>query len=314
VETGKIKAGNGYDNKELKRTTDGFTRLGVSELEDWKTPLGGTIYLCLDWQAPERYHGLNKPSSYALMLKDSMTVRSLFESVVANEKLVKEQGKPNNGYGPNSCGFWDGEYVVEIDQDANPQTSTTGDNHEGPAEIWIDDTLTSHISNLQGSKPEVLSRHKFNCNKESCLYRWYWIVFRADQKNDGNGPAFQMWVQCAMIAGNNKDPIEVKPTGIWLADTRENKDQRAKNKIGLPISANPSEREVDGKMVTGNISSNASTNNFEDEIPASCTDGNQSFVDLPISPSNNIEEIETSDQNPSEGSTSIPPGSYFRHL
>jgi hypothetical protein len=187
------------------------------------------------------------------MLKDKMTVMTLFQKVIASENVVpsKSYYKGVISKDPKSCGFWDPKYVVEIAADANPQSTTTGNNHYGPSEVYIDGVRTSHLSNLHGAQPEVLSRDKFNCQKDLCEYRWYWIVFRGHQKSK---PHFQMWVQCAMIKGNKKVAIEVEPTGIFIEDPRKasgaGKLTSTKNKIGLPVFANKSERKKGGGSST----------------------------------------------------------------
>jgi hypothetical protein len=270
VEKGKIKAINKPNNKaKMMNLGKVFTALGATYINNFRSPLG-------DWKAPKQYIGLKPDKAYAQMLQDKMTVRDLFESVIAKEKIVENhyQGE----YGPNTCGFWDPDYIVEIPLDANPQSTTTGNNHNGPAEVWMDDVRTSHISNLHGAQPEVLSRHKYDCNKEYCVYRWYWIAFRGHQKN----PTFQMWVQCAKVAGNNKSPIQVEPTGKWLVDPREattpngsdGKLVPTENKVGLAISDNSSERKSTGgnQMYAPNIGSKNELQSNElqsNELPVS---------------------------------------------
>jgi hypothetical protein len=243
VETKGIKAGNGM----IKQGPGGeFSSLGAPKVKQWKTPLA-------DYSPPAAYLKLDKPACYAKMLADKMSVRTLFEAVT-KEKIVKNYYQAGgNKYEPQTCGVWDPKFMVEISENTHPQSTTTGNNHNGPAEVWIDDVMTSHISNLHGAQPEVLSREKYNCNKASCLYRWYWIVFRADQKP----PHFQVWVQCATIKGNGKSPISVQPTGNWLVDPRfigkkgNTKVNPTPNKPGAEISKNNSERRANAGYDNG---------------------------------------------------------------
>ena len=224
VEPGKLKSTNG---ERINNSPKGWEAFGQS-VAKFALPLG-------DWRAPERYSGMNEKEAYNQMIKEGKSVRELFNEVIVNQKLVEKQDVPFDGYKHETCGYFDPTFQVELDENTNPQSSTTGNNHHGPAEVWIDDVRTHHTSNLLSNQPEVVARSKYNCNKDWCQYRWYWIVFRADQKTE----AFQMWVNCAMIKGNGKNPVPVKPTGIWVKT--DSRHSYAKNKPGLPVSIIPSE-------------------------------------------------------------------------
>jgi hypothetical protein len=254
VETSKIKAVNGKSGKGKMMRKGEFSAIGATFINNFRSPLA-------DWSPPKDYIGLKQPEAYAKMLKDNMTVMELFQKVIATEKIVKSYYKGAISKDPETCGFWDPTFLVDIAADANPQSTTTGNNHDGPSEVYIDGVRTSHLSNLHGALPEVLSREKFNCKKKSCEYRWYWIVFRGHQKAK---PHFQMWVQCAMILGNKKDPIEVEPTGIFLADRRKSggsKFPSVPNKVGLPVFANTSEKKRGGGN-SANVGNYADVGNY----------------------------------------------------
>jgi hypothetical protein len=227
----KIKATNG---DKIKHGKYGFKTIGQSTAESG-IPLG-------DFKAPKEYVGLNEEESYMKMVNDGFSVKDLFNQAVQND-VVKHYEYPKFGnFTADTCGYYDPEFEVEIAEDTNPQTSTTGNNHGGPAEVWIDGVMTHHISNLMYQQPEVLSRDTYNCDKEYCLYKWYWIAFRADQPV----PTFQMWVNCARIKGNGKSPIPVEPTPMWLNDPRgEHPNLYIKpNDVSLPICENPSQKIV----------------------------------------------------------------------
>jgi hypothetical protein len=230
----KIEATNG---DKIKHGKYGFKSIGQSST-DFDLPIA-------DFHAPKDYIGLNEEESYKKMLADGLSVKDLFKQVVSNADVAAHYDALRyGGFTAETCGYFDPEFEVKIAEDTHPQTSTTGNNHGGPAEIWIDDVMTHHTSNLMANQPEVLSRAKYNCNKDSCLYKWYWIAFRADQKK----PTFQMWVNCARIKGNGKAPIPVEPTGLWRDDPRgEHKHLYAKpNDNSLDVCDNPSERIVFG--------------------------------------------------------------------
>lgn len=225
--------------KPQRSSRDNFSNLGYSSAR-FAAPLG-------DWPAPERFVGMNEPEMYAQMLKEGKSVRDLFNEIADKEVVKFKYESPTyGGYEKNTCGYYDPKQKVILSED-NPQTTSTGNNHGGPAEVWIDDIRTSHISNLMGAQPEVLDRSKYNCAKDYCNYRWYWLAFRADQKSAALGPTVQMWVQCAMIKGNGETPIPVRPTGKWLKDPREKgteNDNVPINKLGHPVTPNDSEIRV----------------------------------------------------------------------
>ena len=237
VESRKIRT---EDGDRIKGGKYGLSAIGQSTTH-FGQPLG-------DFRAPSRYRGVKPEKLYAKMLEEGLTVKDLFEEVVENQKVVLKFDEPKyGGYNRGTCGYYDPNLRVVIDEDTNPQSSSTGNNHDGPAEVWIDDVRTSHISNLMAPQPEVLDRKKYNCNKDWCDYRWYWIAFRAHHTVETSGSSFQMWVQCAKIKGNGNDPIPVETTGVWMEDTRDPKtknDNIAENKVGLEITPNPSEREA----------------------------------------------------------------------
>jgi hypothetical protein len=186
---------------------------------------------------------MKQEEMYYKMVKES--VKDLFKETVENSKIITPYDDPKYGeYTPETCGYYDPTFKVEIAEDTNPQTSTTGNNHDGPAEVWIDGVMTHHTSNLMSTQPEVLSREKYNCDKDWCEYRWYWIAFRASQKI----PMLQMWVNCALIKGNGKSPIPVEPTPLWRSDPRGTGiiTYLPKNLESLAVSYNPSEKFVSG--------------------------------------------------------------------
>jgi hypothetical protein len=227
----KIEATNG---DKIKHGKNRFKTIGQSSTH-FARPLG-------DFKAPADYVGLNEEESYKKMLADGLSVKDLFKQVVTNEVFKHYDNLTYGGFTAETCGYFDPEFEVQIDEDTNPQTSTTGNNHGGPAEVWIDDVMTHHISNLMYQQPEVLSRDVYNCHKESCLYKWYWIAFRANQ----GAHTFQMWVNCARIKGNGKVPFPVKPTGKWMDDPRGDGTDLyiAPNDVSLKITDNPSERRL----------------------------------------------------------------------
>jgi hypothetical protein len=160
VDPKKSRATNG---DKIKYGKHGFKTIGQSST-DSGIPLG-------DFLAPDDYVGLNEEESYKKMLADGLSVKDLFKQVVTND-VVKHYDPPGNGgFTAETCGYYDPEFEIEIDEDTNPQTSTTGNNHAGPAEVWMDDVMTHHISNLMYQQPEVLSRNVYNCNKDSCFYK-----------------------------------------------------------------------------------------------------------------------------------------------
>lgn len=240
VEPGKLIFEGGG---RIKGGKYGFTNFGESTT-DFGMPLA-------DFSAPKRFIGMNEKQMYYQMLREGLTVRDLFRQIASKEKVVAKYAYPKyGGYTADTCGYYNPNQRVILDNNTNPQTSSTGDNHGGPAEVWIDNVRTSHISNLMGAQPEVLSRKKYNCKKSFCRYKWYWIAFRADQTKtprEPNGPTVQIWVQCALIKGNGKDPISVRPTGIFLNDPRAVGTENANipvNKKNAAIFINKSEIEI----------------------------------------------------------------------
>jgi hypothetical protein len=260
----KIKATNG---DKIKVGKYNFKSIGQS-CAAFGLPIG-------DFAAPKDYVGLNEEKSYFKMLNDGLTVKTLFEQVVANENVVAHYANPEYGnFTADTCGYFDPNFEVEIAEDTNPQTSTTGNNHGGPAEVWMDGVMTHHISNLMYQQPEVLSRNVYNCNQESCLYKWYWIAFRADQPV----PTFQMWVNCARVKGNGKAPMPVEPTQKWLVDPRgSGKDlYKRPNDVKLPICDNPSEKPGAGYSYGTAPVLSANTTATVQSVPAVTTNPSQS--------------------------------------
>jgi hypothetical protein len=249
VEPGKLVAVNG---EKFKYGKFGFSTFGQSSAP-FARPLA-------DWTAPARYGSKGPEEVYKQMLEEGMSVKDLFIKTATEETVVRTFDHPpeaNGGYGNlsmggDTCGYYDPTFQVEL-LDTNPQSSSTGNNHIGPAEVWIDDVRTHHTANLLASQPEVLSREKFNCNKDWCQYKWYWIAFRAEHNGGVSKSSFSMWVNCAMIKGNGKAPIPHRPNGQWAEDPRGDYRKGAyvnfntdvpDNKIGLPISVITTE-EVD---------------------------------------------------------------------
>jgi hypothetical protein len=241
VEDGKLTAVNGQAMP--KSNADGMVAFGLSNAIRFARPLG-------DWRAPTRYLGKRPTEAYALMIQEGQSVRELFNEVTETEQLVLPWDKPRDGYTNDTCGYYDPNFEVVLADDATPQSTSTGSNHNGPSEIWIDDVRTHHTSNLLASEPEVLSRDKYNCDKDFCLYKWYWIVFRSDQHNNDSGASFQMWVQCARIKGNGKVPVPVVPVGNWRDDPRPNVNIIPVNKPNLKVTPNPDEKVVSGSSST----------------------------------------------------------------
>jgi len=235
----KISAGPGFSNKDIGSGGEQgkFLVLGNSKIAP--EPLG-------DWRSPARFIGLKEKEVYELMRSENKTVKDLFEEVAGGADPITKFHPVVDplGYKPGTCGYWDQKFQIQLTPDADVAMRTIGDNHDGPAETWIDGVLTDHISNVAFANPYVTPRSAFNCDKATCEYRWYWIAFRSDQVQLAKGPTFQMWVQCATIVGNGMKAPAVVPTDTWLDDPRGSdfRGEASFQDPNAPVTVNPSQQ------------------------------------------------------------------------
>ncbi|KAJ0398025.1 hypothetical protein P43SY_006579 [Pythium insidiosum] len=108
---------------------------------------------------------------------------------------------------PSTCGRFqaNAEGVVAPDAAVTFKKS----NHQGPAEIWVDDRKTWAVDNFVAERSVPASA--FQCRRPSCHVRWYWMgKVRVKRQWDH----YQLYVQCFVVKGNGSAPVEpgtVKP-------------------------------------------------------------------------------------------------------
>jgi hypothetical protein len=97
---------------------------------------------------------------------------------------------------PGTCGRFSPTAVGDVP--AGAKISYKKSNHNGPAEIWVDDekvwTGDNFIRDGKSIKADL-----FKCSKASCQVHWYWM---GKVQVKGKWNYYQLYVQCFVIKGS----------------------------------------------------------------------------------------------------------------
>ncbi|GAB9463004.1 hypothetical protein Gpo141_00000480 [Globisporangium polare] len=82
----------------------------------------------------------------------------------------------------------------------NDMIRTTGYTHEGPCEIWLDDTRVFHGKNCHVDVGAGTNYQKldFSSCKGKCTMYWYWLGIRGS----GKSVSWQIYKECIPLIGN----------------------------------------------------------------------------------------------------------------
>ncbi|KAJ0406114.1 hypothetical protein P43SY_008365 [Pythium insidiosum] len=94
---------------------------------------------------------------------------------------------------------------------SNGMMRSSGYTHEGPCEVWIDDTLVKRGANCHKEIPEQSYSIDWSSCKGDCMLRWYWFGYRPISGRH----SWQIYKACIPIRGaGNKHPSNSNSTII----------------------------------------------------------------------------------------------------
>ncbi|GAB9463006.1 hypothetical protein Gpo141_00000482 [Globisporangium polare] len=83
---------------------------------------------------------------------------------------------------------------------ANGQLRSTGYTHDGPCEVWLDNTKVMSGSNCHTEHPGTTFKIDYSSCKGSCTLRWYWMGIRFLK----NKYSWQVYKNCVPLKGSRR--------------------------------------------------------------------------------------------------------------
>ncbi|RLN26389.1 hypothetical protein BBO99_00008776 [Phytophthora kernoviae] len=96
-----------------------------------------------------------------------------------------------------NCGFTDPNGTPQPIPEGNAMRST-GYTHDGPCEVWIDDTLAMGNDNCHEAFPGKDYTIDYSACKGTCTLRWYWLGVRFLK----NSYSWQVYKACIPLTGS----------------------------------------------------------------------------------------------------------------
>ncbi|KAG7397003.1 thioredoxin reductase [Phytophthora boehmeriae] len=100
-----------------------------------------------------------------------------------------------------NCGFTDIKGAAQPIPAGNAMRST-GYTHDGPCEVWIDDTLAMGDDNCHSKFPGKDYTIDYSACKGTCTLRWYWLGVRFLK----NSYSWQVYKACIPLTGTGGAP------------------------------------------------------------------------------------------------------------
>ncbi|OWZ02795.1 hypothetical protein PHMEG_00025578 [Phytophthora megakarya] len=105
-----------------------------------------------------------------------------------------------------NCGFTDPKGTPQPIPAGNMRS--TGYTHDGPCEVWLDDTMVLDGDNCHEKFPGKDAPVDYSSCKGSCLMRWYWLGVRFLK----NEYSWQVYKECIPLGGPGSSEA-APPTG-----------------------------------------------------------------------------------------------------
>ncbi|KAG7389199.1 thioredoxin reductase [Phytophthora pseudosyringae] len=106
-----------------------------------------------------------------------------------------------------SCGFTDPKGTPQPIPDGNAMRST-GYTHDGPCEVWLDDTMVLDGENCHEKFPGKDYTVDYSSCKGTCTLRWYWLGIRFLK----NAYSWQVYKECIPLSGSGGGATKTTPT------------------------------------------------------------------------------------------------------
>ncbi|KAG1705028.1 hypothetical protein DVH05_005053 [Phytophthora capsici] len=114
-----------------------------------------------------------------------------------------------------SCGFTDPKGTPQPIPAGNAMRST-GYTHDGPCEVWLDDTMVLDGDNCHEKFPGKDYTVDYSSCKGTCTLRWYWLGIRFLK----NQYSWQVYKACIPLSGSGGTEAGTTPAGSGETESR----------------------------------------------------------------------------------------------
>ncbi|KAK1937011.1 hypothetical protein P3T76_009789 [Phytophthora citrophthora] len=134
-----------------------------------------------------------------------------------------------------SCGFTDPKGTPQPIPAGNAMRST-GYTHDGPCEVWLDDTMVLDGDNCHEKFPGKDYTVDYSSCKGTCTLRWYWLGIRFLK----NQYSWQVYKECIPLSGSGGTDAGTPPAGSGETESRTSNSESGTTTQATPAPESPS--------------------------------------------------------------------------